>query len=348
MKFLLPLLFISTALFSNAQKKKSQQSIKFEPPVLMTDKKDNLPSLRNYGRDTIEISLDSNDRILFYFPNPDVRKSLAEIISRELPLTEIQREEFEKLKEFGCALSDLPAYLDLGEAGRKKLFADTLYKGITIYELRKWLDISEKALTKQSVRKMMHSSNEDDRDDDFYPFYILKPGIHTKIGTFRTVNSTVISFYNGRRNTPKEYIVSKSGIFSKTYDEPGFKQHDFNMQGEKEIIFPPKPVRPVITIEEYAIFPGGNAKLNQYILENLVVPEKVVSGEVSGKVYVKFVVLESGQVSEVSVAKKLSGCPECDKEAYTLVKNMPNWVPGKSKGKAIASYFTLPVNFTIE
>ncbi|MFN5845917.1 MAG: energy transducer TonB [Flavobacteriia bacterium] len=44
----------------------------------------------------------------------------------------------------------------------------------------------------------------------------------------------------------------------------------------------------------------------------------------------------------------MSGCPECDREAVRVIQSMPKWKPGKIKGASVASFFDLPINFTLE
>jgi TonB family protein len=61
--------------------------------------------------------------------------------------------------------------------------------------------------------------------------------------------------------------------------------------------------------------------------------------------YLRFVVEKNGQVSNVSVVKGLS--PECDKAAVKVVRDMPNWKPGKNGGRAVRQWCTLPINFTL-
>ena len=39
--------------------------------------------------------------------------------------------------------------------------------------------------------------------------------------------------------------------------------------------------------------------------------------------------------------------PALDKEAVRVLKSMPKWKPGKQRGKAVRSYFTLPIAFVL-
>lgn len=97
--------------------------------------------------------------------------------------------------------------------------------------------------------------------------------------------------------------------------------------------------------EEAATFQGGKDEMNSFIAKNLRFPESVKQGIISGKVFVKFVVSESGEISAVEVLKGIPACPECGEEAIRLVKSMPNWIPGRQSGKIVKSLVRLPVRF---
>ena len=107
------------------------------------------------------------------------------------------------------------------------------------------------------------------------------------------------------------------------------------------------PAGPELFPDVEAKYPGGFPELNKYIVDNIRFPEiaKEVGG---GKVYLRFVVNEEGQISSVKVTRGVEDCPECDREAVRVVKSMKNWIPGKTNGKAVSSYFDLPINFEVQ
>lgn len=100
-------------------------------------------------------------------------------------------------------------------------------------------------------------------------------------------------------------------------------------------------------VDEPASFPGGMEALKKYLTENIKYPQTAKDAGISGKVYLKFVVSGSGTVSNIKVMRGVPDCPECDKEAIRVVKTMPNWIPGKIKGKEVNSVFNLPVAFKL-
>lgn len=101
-------------------------------------------------------------------------------------------------------------------------------------------------------------------------------------------------------------------------------------------------------VEEPASFPGGDEALKIFISKNLRYPESMKEAGVQGKVYLKFIVSEAGEISDIKIARGIPDCKECDNEAIRMVKSMPKWIPGKNNGKAVKSFYHLPVRFTIE
>lgn len=130
-----------------------------------------------------------------------------------------------------------------------------------------------------------------------------------------------------------------------------------DQEGDKDIIAPPtevagpgEPAAPEIftIVEENAEFPGGLSEMAKFIQKNLQYPSMAREAGISGKCFLKFVVNENGDISNVEVLKGVSGCPECDKEAIRVVKNMPKWKPAKMTGRSVKCYFNLPISFKIQ
>ena len=58
------------------------------------------------------------------------------------------------------------------------------------------------------------------------------------------------------------------------------------------------------------------------------------------------VIEPDGSVGDIKVVRGVS--PDLDAEAVRVLSAMPKWTPGKVNGKAVASYFTLPINFSLK
>lgn len=85
--------------------------------------------------------------------------------------------------------------------------------------------------------------------------------------------------------------------------------------------------------------------MRAFIKENLHYPETVVKQQLQGKIFLRFIVRKDGSIATVTILRGTTGCPECDQEAIRVVNSMPKWTPAKNEGKAVDSYYTLPITF---
>lgn len=99
--------------------------------------------------------------------------------------------------------------------------------------------------------------------------------------------------------------------------------------------------------DEQASFPGGMQEMRAYIVKNIVYPENAVEEMLEGKSFIRFVVAKDGTISHLQLMRGVQDCRECDQEAIRLIKSMPKWIPAKVKGKAVNSYYTLPIVFKL-
>jgi protein TonB len=100
-------------------------------------------------------------------------------------------------------------------------------------------------------------------------------------------------------------------------------------------------------VDEPAEFPGGMDAMREYLKKNMMYPMSAKEAGIQGKCYLRFIVNTDGSISNVRVVRGVVDCPECDKEAMRVVKNMPNWKPGRMNGKDVKMYFTLPIAFKL-
>ena len=99
-------------------------------------------------------------------------------------------------------------------------------------------------------------------------------------------------------------------------------------------------------VEEMPSYPGGDAKMYEYLGKNIKYPQIARESSIQGRVFVNFVVEPDGSVSNVKVLRGIGG--GCDEEAMRVVKTMPKWKPGKQRGKAVRVSYTLPVVFKLQ
>jgi periplasmic protein TonB len=96
-------------------------------------------------------------------------------------------------------------------------------------------------------------------------------------------------------------------------------------------------------VEEMPEFVGGEEALFRYFNKHIVYPEMAKRFDDQGRVYVRFVVNEDGSISKAHVIKGVT--EELNNEALRVVKGMPNWKPGKQRGRPVKVWFTVPIKF---
>ncbi len=92
-------------------------------------------------------------------------------------------------------------------------------------------------------------------------------------------------------------------------------------------------------------FPTGERGLKKYILEEVKFPDEARRGGVIGEVIVGFTVEANGVITGVRVVRSVSEV--LDAEAVRVIKNMPDWKPGKKNGKKVRTELTIPINFKV-
>ena len=128
-------------------------------------------------------------------------------------------------------------------------------------------------------------------------------------------------------------------------------------------------------------FPGGVSKMMEYIMKNVKYPKEATEWGVQGKVIVKFIVEKDGRLTSPEIAKTTdldvpsdiavaasrkdmteeqrknadaqdagvkAGTQALKDEAIRLVRQMPNWQPGKQRGKPVRVQFAIPVTFRLQ
>ena len=119
------------------------------------------------------------------------------------------------------------------------------------------------------------------------------------------------------------------------------------------ITYEPLPEIEVVTNPEEVLsyaevmpeFPGGMPEMVKYLLENMIYPEEMKENGIEGRIFVQFVVTKTGSVKDVTIARGIDGL---NREAIRLVKQMPNWSPGKNNGKEVNVKMVIPIRFSLQ
>ena len=98
-------------------------------------------------------------------------------------------------------------------------------------------------------------------------------------------------------------------------------------------------------VDQMPEFPGGTEALLKFVANNVKYPEKAKDEEISGRVFISFVIEKDGSVSNVELKRGIGG--GCDDEAVRVVKAMPKWKPGIKDGKPVRVSYMMPINFKL-
>lgn len=160
----------------------------------------------------------------------------------------------------------------------------------------------------------------------------LKPKPIIEVPIFEIVDdqSDIINELEIEGNEPVEKVDINFNIL--VFDE---SKNDKNK--EEEIL---------ITAEIMPEFPGGQRALINYLSQNIDYPVIAQENGISGKVFVSFVIDETGNILNVELIRGVD--PSLNKEAIRVVTSMPKWQPGMQAGKAVKVRYSVPINFQLQ
>lgn len=98
-------------------------------------------------------------------------------------------------------------------------------------------------------------------------------------------------------------------------------------------------------VDVQAEFPGGKAELMKFLAAHVRYPQYAVENMIQGKVHVSFIINENGTISCIQVKRGVHYV--IDKEAFRVVKSLPNFKPATIGGTNVSSKFTLPISFKL-
>lgn len=102
-------------------------------------------------------------------------------------------------------------------------------------------------------------------------------------------------------------------------------------------------------VEQKAEYVGGMSALMKFISSTIVYPEYAKDNEIQGKVYLQFIVRTDGSLSDIKVARSVSGGRMLDDEAIRVIKlTSGKWNPARQDGKPVSCNMTLPVVFVLQ
>ncbi len=188
----------------------------------------------------------------------------------------------------------------------------------------------------------------------------LEPRLDSLLGAYESWNSEMQKKENRLSEKYKEarenYRLKGPKGFPAAYAEYFWDVHpnpaDREIAGLETNIDPGVSVGEVISepspnwvVDEQAYYPDGIPALKSYIRKNLVYPLSAKENGIIDRITMRFVVSETGEISDVRVMDGIPDCPECEEEAIRFVKSMPRWFPARKSGWYVKSYCNLPLWF---
>jgi periplasmic protein TonB len=145
-------------------------------------------------------------------------------------------------------------------------------------------------------------------------------------------------------------------------DEPEIKSVEIDIDTkievpeviEKEVV---KEQEIFTVVEDMPRFPGCENKPNKAekeqcaqtelmkYLAKIQYPPMARDNDIEGKVFVRFVIDEKGKVTNVEIARGADKL--LDQAALKHVQAMPDWIPGKQRGKNVKVQYVVPINFKL-
>lgn len=132
-------------------------------------------------------------------------------------------------------------------------------------------------------------------------------------------------------NVPRQSVIVDNGGAEAPPPPP------LKIQDDEEEVF--------LLVEEAPAPEGGMDAFYQYVSQNLEYPRAARQMNVTGRVFIQFVVDKTGNLTEMQVVKGIGF--GCDEEALRVLQKAPKWKPGKQRGRPVRVKMTIPIFFKI-
>ncbi len=214
-------------------------------------------------------------------------------------------------------------------------------------------DVTEQALVSLDNATEDQEEEEDEPEQERYEEEVEQV---LPEEVLNTVKVTEIAIVEDDKMKAEDEVKSADDLAATT---TAFGQSDFDKgtddrnvvreHKDEIVVEEKKPVeenKVFTAVEQMPQFPGGEAELLKYIQSHLKYPPVAAENNIQGRVIIQFVVTKTGKVGEVKVARGKD--PDLDKEAVRVVKTLPDFIPGKMNGQAVAVWYTLPITFKLQ
>ena len=112
---------------------------------------------------------------------------------------------------------------------------------------------------------------------------------------------------------------------------------------EPELVIEPDVVDIAEVMPQYE---GGAEAMMRFIQRKIRYPRVPRELGIEGTVYVRFIVMGDGSVSEVEVIRGVH--PDYDREAKRVIAMLPSWKGGRHNGRPVSVRMVLPIKFNLQ
>lgn len=148
-----------------------------------------------------------------------------------------------------------------------------------------------------------------------------------------------------KSNQPPVIVEADDKIeLTKVLEDPTVEIEDFPI----EVFGKVEAEEPQIyegVVESMPEFPGGISAFYEYIGKNLDYPSQARRMNISGRVYVQFVINTDGSITDVKVVRGIGA--GCDEAAQIVLENAPKFIPAKQRGVPVRFRQVVPIVFML-
>ncbi len=98
-------------------------------------------------------------------------------------------------------------------------------------------------------------------------------------------------------------------------------------------------------VEDQPKYPGGMNEFFKFIYSAIEYPEEAIENKIEGTVFIGFVINKKGKLEDVELERGVHN--SLDNEAIRVIKLIPDWIPGKQRGKPVSVKFVIPIKFKL-
>jgi TonB family protein len=140
------------------------------------------------------------------------------------------------------------------------------------------------------------------------------------------------------------FLITPSLVYGQ--EDINSLDNDLNLSGDSVDILKTVYCFPDCSFPIIAEFPDGQDSLLSYLKRTIIYPDSAKAMEISGTVYISFVVEEDGSIGRVKLLRGIGG--GCDEAALEAIRNMPKWEPEKWRDVPTAAIMIIPIRFSLD